>query len=466
MKITPCSLFKSLRVLLMVLFCVPSTWADHWPQFRGPQGNQIALDRQLPQVWSPDQNIKWQVKIPGRAWSSPVVWGDKIFITNAVDEVLESSGSSSRAVKSGSRIKPTNDHRWEVYCLDTDSGKILWRQVATQGKPTMITHSDNTYASETPVTDGKRVYVYFGMNGLYCYDFTGKLLWEKDLGAYQMERDWGTGSSPIIHGDLVYLQIDNEEQSFLVALDGKTGEERWRVSRQEGSNWCTPVIWQNRQRTELVTGGKTVRGYDPVSGKLWWELNVGGGRSSASPTADRECLYFGIEKRGDNGGFLFAVKAGANGNITPKPGETTSPGVLWAQSQAGIAFASPLVYQDFVYILGRTGGRINCYHARTGESVYSERLPGVRTFWATPWAYKDKIFCLDDRGTTHVLQAGREFIILGQNKLNDNFYASCALTENSIILRGAESLYCIGETLIKTAESETDRLILPLQDRL
>jgi outer membrane protein assembly factor BamB len=330
----------------------------------------------------------------------------------------------------------------------------------------MITHSDNTYASETPVTDGKRVYAYFGMKGLYCYDFAGKLLWEKDLGVYQMERDWGTGSSPIIHGDLVYLQIDNEEQSFLLALDSKTGEERWRVSRREGSNWCTPIIWQNRQRTELVTGGKTVRGYDPLSGKLWWELNVGGGRCSASPTADRECLYFGTEKRSDGGGFLFAVRAGADGDITPAPGETSSPGVLWVQSQTGIAFASPLVYQDCVYILARNGGRINCYHRETGEQVYSERLPGARTFWATPWAYKDNIFCLDDRGTTHVLQAGREFKILGQNKLNDDFYASCALTEDSIILRGAESLYCIGETLIKTAESETDRLTLPLQDRL
>lgn len=456
MKMTPCSLFKSLRVLLMVLFCVPSTWADHWPQFRGPQGNQIALDRQLPQVWSPDQNIKWQVKIPGRAWSSPVVWGDKIFITNAVDEVLESSGSSFRAVKSGSRIKPTNEHRWEVYCLDTDSGKVLWRQVATRGKPTMITHSDNTYASETPVTDGKRVYAYFGMNGLYCYDFMGKLLWEKDLGVYQMERDWGTGSSPIIHGDLVYLQIDNEEQSFLVALDGKTGEERWRVSRQESSNWCTPIIWQNRQRTELVTGSKILRSYDPVTRDVLWELNVGEGRCVASPTAAGDLLYFGTEKRSGKGGTLFSVKAGASGDITPKDGASTNAGVLWSLPDAGLAFASPLVYQDFVYILERSGGRINCYHVRTGESVYSDRLPGVRTFWATPWANQGKIFCLDDRGTTHVVQAGSEFKILGQNKLNEGNYATCAFTENAIILRGVESLYCIAETLLKTAESETE----------
>lgn len=433
-------------MLLVLQSCIPSTWADPWPQFRGPQGSQIAPDNKLPQVWNHDQNVKWQVKIPGRAWSSPVAWGDKIFITTAVDEVLESSVSSSRAVASGSRIKPTNDHRWAIYCLDKDTGNVLWRQVATRGKPTMTTHSDNTYASETPVTDGQRIYAYFGMKGLYCYDVQGNRLWEKDLGVYQMEKDWGTGSSPIIHDGLVFLQIDNEEQSFLVALEGKTGDERWRVSRQEASNWCTPVIWQHRQRTELVTGGKIVRGYDPRSGELWWELNVGGGRCSASPTAQGECLYVGTEKRSDGGGYLFAVKAGASGDVTPKPGETSSAGVLWSQSNAGIAFASPLVYQNLVYILERSGGGINCYHARTGESIYSERVPGVRTFWATPWACDGKIFCLGDRGTTHVVQAGPEFKILGQNKLNDDFYASCAFTGDSIILRGAGSLYCIGKS--------------------
>jgi len=394
-----------------------------------------------------------------------VVWGDRVFVTTAVlmdkpskpnTDPADGSAQSSSSPAVGKRIQPNADYQWEIYCLDKDSGKVLWMQVATQGKPTIITHSENTYASETPVTDGKRVYAYFGMKGLYCYDFQGKLLWKKDLGVYKMSRDWGTGSSPMIHGGLVYLQIDNEEHSFLVALEGKTGEERWRVPRQEGSNWCTPIIWQNRQRTELVTGGKTVRGYGPLSGVLWWELNVGGGRSVASPTANRECLYFGTEKRSDGGGFLFAVKAGASGDITPKPGETTSSGVLWSQSKAGIAFASPLVYQNLVYILERNRGGIKCYDAQTGESIYSERLPGVRTFWASPWACKDKIFCLDDRGTTHVVQAGREFRILGQNKLNDDFYASCALTGNSIILRGVESLYCIRENLIRTAESEKE----------
>lgn len=439
MKLKP----VNLCIFIILFLCVSSVGLAQWPQFRGPRGNQIAQDQQHPVNWSPDHNIKWQVKLPGRAWSSPVVWGDKIFITNAVDEVLEAEGSSSRAAKSGSRIRPTNEHRWEIYCLDKDSGKILWRQVATKGKPTMTIHSDNSFASETPVTDGERVYAYFGMKGLYCYDVHGKPLWQKDLGVYQMARDWGTGSSPILYKGLLYLQIDNEEQSFLIALDGKTGNERWRVSRKEKSSWSTPVIWPNSRRTELVTGGKIVYGYDPLSGELLWELNVGGGRSSASPTASGDCLYFGTEKRSDGGGFLFAVKTGGQGNITPKPGETTSTGVLWSQSNAGVAFASPLVYQNLVYILERRSGGIKCFDAQSGELYYSERLPDVKTFWATPWVYDNKVFCTGVGGTTHVVQAGRQFKVLGQNKLNDQFYASCALTEDAIILRGEESLYCI-----------------------
>ena len=445
------TLLKCLNMLLIVLFWVPPICATHWPQFRGPHSNQLSQDKQLPQVWSQDKNVQWHVKIPGRAWSSPVVWGDKIFVTTAVLDEPSKSPTDSPAQASSrppvpDRIQPNADYRWEIYCLDKNSGKILWTKVATQGKPTMVTHSQNSYASETPVTDGERVYAYFGMKSLYCYDFQGNLLWEKDLGVYKMNKDWGTGSSPLIHDGLVYLQIDNEEQSFLVALEGKTGDERWRISRQEGSNWCTPIIWQNHQRTELVTGGKTVRAYDPLSGALWWELNVGGGRSVASPTADRERLYFGTEKRSDGGGFLFAVKAGATGDITPKAGESTSSGVLWLQSNAGIAFASPLVYRDLVYILERSHGGINCYHTQTGESVYSERLPGVRTFWASPWACDGKIFCLDDRGTTHIVQAGHEFKILGLNKLDDDFYASSAITGDSLIFRGADSLYCIRES--------------------
>lgn len=441
-----------LNISFIILFVAQSVWAAQWPQFRGPQSNQLCQDMPLPQVWSRDRNIQWQVPIPGRAWSSPVVWGDRIFVTTAVDETLESSGSSSRASESGSRIKPTNDHRWEVHCLDLNSGKTLWAKVATQGKPTMTMHKDNSYASETPVTDGERVYVFFGNKGLYCYDFQGKLLWSKDLGVYEMQSEWGTGSSPLIHEGLVYLQIDNQEQSFLVALEGKTGEERWRIPRQEKSNWCTPIVWRNQKRTELVAAGLTVRSYDPLTGDLFWELNVGGGRCVASPTAAGDLLYFGTEKRSGKGGSLFAVKAGASGDITPEPAASTSAGVLWSQPDAGIAFASPLVYLDHVYVLERNRGGIKCFHAQTGELLYSEKLPDVRFFWASPWACNGKIFCLDDHGTTHVVQAGSEFRILGKNMLNEDNYASCAFTENSVILRGVESLYCISERSAGSAE--------------
>ena len=439
-------------VLLVVMCCVPSMRAGQWPQFRGPQSNQLCRDMPLPEVWSPNQNVQWRMPLPGRAWSSPVVWGDRIFITTAVDETLEASGSPARAAESGSRIKPTNDYRWEVRCLDIHSGKTLWAKVAAQGKPTMTIHKENTYASETPVTDGKRIFAFFGNNGIYCYDFEGRLCWKKDLGIYPMKSDWGTSSSPLIHNGLVYLQVDNEEQSFLVALEAETGAERWRVSREGKSTWSTPIIWKNSLRTELVAGGNVLRGYDPLSGDVLWELSVGGGRCSASPTAAGDVLYFGTEKRKD-GGFLFAVKAGANGDITPKPEATTSAGVLWSQPDAGVAFASPLVYRGLVYILERNHGGIKCFDAQTGEPVYSERLPDAGIFWATPWPGGDRIYCLDVKGTTYVVQAGREFKLIHQNKLNDAFYASCAFTGNAMVLRGEESLYCIRGDSAGIAES-------------
>ena len=291
----------SIQMLLIVLFCVSLGVAAQWPQFRGPHSNQLGLDAPLPEVWGQDKNIQWQVPIPGRGWSSPVVWGDRIFITNAMDEVLESSEASSRAVTSGSRIRPKNDHRWEIICLDKNSGKILWTKVAARGKPTMTLHSDNSHASETPVTDGERVYAFFGNKGLYCFDFQGKRLWNKELGVYDMQSEWGTGSSPLLHDGVVYLQIDNEAQSFLVALEGQTGQELWRLSRTEKSNWSTPIIWKNKTRTELVTGGRTMYAYDPVTRDLLWTLEVGG-RCVASPTAVGDVLYFGTEKRSGKGG--------------------------------------------------------------------------------------------------------------------------------------------------------------------
>lgn len=429
---------------LTVVFLLLNSCTSNWPQFRGPESNQLTKEKNLPEEWSDGKNIEWKYKLSGRGWSTPVVWGDKVFITSAV---LEDPTLQWEQREGGERrlINPSDaEYRWEVCCLDANTGKELWKQISYGGTPTIPAHSDNTYASETPVTDGKMVYVSFGMTGLFAYDYDGNLVWEKDLGTYPTRGNWGTATSPVLWKNTLYLQNDNEENSFLVALDAASGEEKWRVQRDEKSNWSTPLIWKNKMRTELVTGGKTARSYDPATGVLLWELTLGGGRDIASPAADNEMIYLGNEKRRDGGGFLFAVKAGAKGDITPDEGATSSPGVAWSLSGSGMEMASPLLYEGLLYILGRNKGIIFCYEAATGEPVYqSVNIPDAGPFWASPWAIEGRIYCMDERGTTHIVSAGAEFEVLAQNKLDDKFWSSQAIANKSYYFRGVEYLYCV-----------------------
>jgi hypothetical protein len=425
--------------------------AGNWPQFRGPQGSNVPAEAQLPSDWGQNKNIAWTYKVEGKGWSSPIIWGDKVFITTAVSEggseeqaAGESSGGGRRR-GGGRRTPPDTEYRWEVHCLDLGTGKAVWKRVAFKGKPRIATHRSNTYASETPVTDGERIYAYFGMTGLCCYDLDGNFVWKKDLGVYPMQSSWGTSSSPVLYGESLYLQIDNEEESFLVALDHKTGDERWRVARDEKSTWSNPFVWRNESRTELVTVGVKVRSYDPGTGDVFWKLNLGGGRCIATPAADRKTLYVANEER-NGGGTLYAVKAGASGDITPKAGESTSAGVVWSTPKAGIAMASPLLYQGNIYAVDRRNGMVSCYDATTGEAVFSrERLPDGKALWATPWGYDGKVFCPDQEGTTHVLRAGKAFEVLDTNTLDDFFWATPAFASGTIVLRGVENVYCIRE---------------------
>jgi outer membrane protein assembly factor BamB len=221
-----------------------------------------------------------------------------------------------------------------------------------------------------------------------------------------------------------------------VALDATSGEERWRVARDETSTWCSPIIWKNQQRSELVTGGKVIRSYDPKNGELLWQLTAGERASSASPAGNDDLLIVGARA-------LFAVRPGAAGDITPAAGEKTSRGVIWSQERGGPQMASPLIHDGFVYICDRRGGMITCYEAATGREAYKERLPGEREFWASPWACDGKIFCLDDTGATHVLTPGGEFKLLATNQLEGRFWASSAVTDGSFLLRSTDSLYRI-----------------------
>lgn len=373
-----------------------------------------------------------------------------------LDQLRKEEAAAPGMAGMGPAPKPPDEvYRWEIYCLDAADGKVLWKQVAAQHKPTIPTQASNTYASETPVTDGERVYAYFGMTGLYCYDFSGKLLWSKDLGSYPMMMGWGTGSSPALDGERVFVQCDNETKSFLAAFDQKTGKELWRVSREEKSTWSTPFLWRNKQRTELVAAGANrIRSYDPATGQLLWELGRAGttkggmSTASATPVADEELLY--VSPGGEWGiAPLFAVRAGASGDLTPPRGVTASADVAWSLKRGGPAMASPLLYNGYLYVLDQSGGFLSCYETKSGKPIYRERLPGARGFTASPWAYDGQIFCLDQDGRTFVVQAGPEFKLLGKNEIGEMCWATPAAANGSLFLRSRDHLYCIRQPVEK-----------------
>lgn len=432
-----------LLALTFALAISSAITTNNWPGFRGVNSNQLTSEQKLPNEWSNTQNLSWKYDLNGRGWSCPIVWGNKVFFTNAV---LEDPSVLPPAPASGRMENPSDVvYNFEVICLDLNSGKEIWKKVAYHGLPKYKTHRDNNYAPETMVTDGKYVYAYFGMTGLYCFDLDGNKVWEKDLGNYPMQSGWGTSTSPLLYNNILYMQIDNEEKSFLAAIDSKTGKELWRVDRDEKSTWGTPIIWKNSVRIELVTQGKKARSYNPENGKLNWELDLKGGRTISSPVTDADMLFLGNEKRSDGGGTLFGIKAGASGDISLGEGKSSNEFVVWSVPESGIAMASPLFYQGLIYLADRNLGKLYCYDAASGAVVYpGTKITGAKAFWASPWAYNGKIYCLEEKGTTHVIHAGREFKELEKNSLaNDIFWASTAIANGSYVFRGEKAIYCI-----------------------
>ena len=455
-------LFSGILIIscsLLVYSFTPSS--SNWPQFRGPENNMIATGTNYPSEWNDSLNVIWKADLIGAGWSSPIVLGDKIFITSAfLEKAAPASAKPAQPTPPPAPAAPgapqgppppqiednsyTQEvYRWELTCFDLKSGKELWRQVAHHGNPSIKKHEGSTYACETPVTDGERVFAYFGMTGVYCYDLDGKLLWQKDLGTFKTLNGWGTGSSPVVYKGILYIQVDNEENSFMVALDAETGAEKWRVDRDEKTNYSTPVIWNNRFGAELVTLGKSARAYDPANGNLIWELKMGEGMAIPSPVYNNDHIYLGKAGGPNKPGILFSVKAGSKGDITPADSGLVSSGVEWTLRKTGVANPSPLLFNGLIYLLSGRGGEIYCLNAATGAQVYKEKVDKVGACWASPWIQGDKIFFYDEKGTTQVIQVGKEFKVLSQNTLNDKFWASVAITSDAYIFRGVKKLYCV-----------------------
>jgi outer membrane protein assembly factor BamB len=433
-----------LILMLFTLVASPLRADNNWPQFRGSSAG--VADGALPDEWSTTKNVVWKVDVPGRGWSSPILWGDRIFLTTVVRD-----GSWEEPKKGlyfgGDRPKPSTDpQHWIVLCLDWKTGKTLWRKEVHKGPPASPIHIKNSYASETPITDGERVYAYFGNLGLFCFDLDGNELWSKKWGSHRMRLGWGTASSPVLHKGRIYIVNDNDEKSFLVALDAKTGREIWKVGRDEKSNWTTPFVWENEKRTELVTSGTgRVRGYD-LDGKQLWELDGMSSIAIPTPFARHGLLYVGSGYVLDKKKPLFAIRPGASGDISLKPDETNNAAIAWAHKMAGPYNPTPLVYGDQLYVLYDLG-LLACYDARTGKPLYEkQRLGSSAGFTASPWACEGKIYCLNEDGETYIIQAGPVFKELGRNTLDEMCMATPAVARGNMLIRTLTKLYRIGST--------------------
>jgi outer membrane protein assembly factor BamB len=406
----------------------------------------VADDPTLPDSWTDKQNVVWTQEIPGWGWSSPVVWDDHVFVTSTISDGAEDKpepGLYFGHVQSSGSAHP---HRWMLYDVDFQTGKIRWqaevRRMAS-GPPKML---KNTYASETPVTDGERVYAYFASGGtLAAYDMKGKLVWSREIGPYKTRFGWGTGASPALHGERIYIVNDNDERSFIAAFHKRTGAQIWRADRpDEGTNWSTPYIWENDQRTEIVTTGtRMVRSYD-LEGNPLWEVKRLTTIHIPTPYASNGLLYV-------NSGFImeprrpvFAIRPGASGDISLKEGETANRFIAWFQPQLGTYNTSSLVYGDYYYAL-HDRGFLLCNDAKTGKPVYSrQRITSEASgFSASPWAYNGKIFAASEDGDTFVIQAGREFKVLGKNSLGGMIMATPAIAHGSLLIRAGARLYRI-----------------------
>lgn len=433
----------SLRISILLVFLgsLIVTHAENWPQFRGGDQTGIISGFDIPTEWDLENNVKWKIPTPGLGWSSPIVWDDKIFLTVSS---LEKEEMEKRARGGGQYRTPHGiSVKLEIVCLDKETGIVLWRKTSYQGPSNVATHGGSPYSAETPATDGELVYVFFGTMGLFAYTFDGELAWKKDLGIYEMDGEWGTATSPIVHEGILYMQVDSADFSNLIAFEAISGKEIWKLNRNEGPNRSTPIIWRNKLRDELVTQGAITRSYNPRTGDLYWQISMEGGRSSSTPVGDEDRLIIANEKRAA-GGFMFSIRAGASGDISLAEGQTSNDGVEWKNPNGNIAMSSPLLYEGNVYAFERRTGMVNCYDAATGDvHYYRKHLRKAREFWSSPWAYNGHIYCIDGKGITHVLESGPILKEVRLNDLEDQIWATPAITPNSLIIRGANFLYSI-----------------------
>jgi outer membrane protein assembly factor BamB len=407
-----------------------------WPQWRGPYATGVSKYADPPLEWSESKNIRWKVEIPGRGSASPVIWGDRIFVLSAVP--IGPAGAATHAPRGG--VHPRDLYRFVVLAIDRNTGKVVWERTAHEGQPHEATHQDNgTYASSSAITDGQRVFAWFESQGMYVYDMDGKLLWSKDLGDKHMRNQFGEGSTPVLYGNRIVIVWDHQGQSFIVALDALSGNELWRVNRQEIDTWATPLVVEHNGRAQVIAPGMNkIRSYDLETGSVVWESKGVTMNPIPSPVAGDGMVFVTSGFQGNN---LKAIRlADARGDITG------SNAIVWTLDRDTPYVPSPLLYDGILYLLKTNAGILSVFDAKTGKPHYQlQRLDGLPEVFASPVGAHGKVYFPGRSGITLVIGHGPTFTVLAKNRLDDGFDASPALVDNEIYLRGSQYLYSIAE---------------------
>jgi outer membrane protein assembly factor BamB len=438
--------------LLVLTLMLTGIRAQNWPQFRGPGATGVSEGPGRPVKWdaSTSLNVRWKTAIPGLSHSSPVVWGNKVFVTTAVTSAAK---DETRFGLYGD-VAPVKDdpkHTWKVYALDKLKGTILWERVAYEGIPKVKRHPKSSHAASTPATDGKYLVVNFGSEGLYTYDLNGKLLWKQDLGVldagwfYDVDYQWEYGSSPIIYKNLVIVQADIQKNSFIAAYDIKTGKLAWKTPREEIPSWGTPTVYEGPTRSELITNGtRAIRGYDPATGKELWKLTPNSEITTPTPFVAHDLIFV-------TSGYspvqpIYAIRPGANGDISLKDGKASNEFIAWSKQRGGPYMPTPVVYGELLYTCSNQGV-LTAYNAKTGERVYQERIGGTGApFTASPVASDGKIYFSSEDGDVFVVKAGPKYELLSKNPVGEVMMATPAISDGLVIVRGISHLFAFGET--------------------
>ena len=459
-------------------FAAANDSASNWPQWRGPQANGLVPQANPPTKWSETENVKWKVKLPGKGTGTPIIWGNHIFIQAAIPtgKKVEPAEEKKAAANFSPNVfgqaqtppnpatpppgegerrrrpgggggggggfggrgeKPTEVLQFAVISIDRATGKTQWQKIARETVPHEGHHRDHGFASHSPVTDGKHIYSYFGSRGLHCYDMKGELKWQKDFGTQRTVAGFGEGGSPALSGNTLIVNWDHEGDDFIAAFDKTTGKELWRNTRDEKTTWTTPLILEQDGKTQVIVAASgRVRSYDIASGKVIWECGGLGSNVVPTPVSDFGMLF---AMSGHREPALLAIKLGKTGDLT----DTDS--VVWKQNRSTPYVPSPLLYGDNLYYFSGNNATLSCFNAKTGVSLFSERLEGPSGFYASPVGASGRLYLAGRNGTSLVLKNSGQLEILATNKLEEKFDASPAIAGNELYLRGHEYLYCLAE---------------------